>query len=112
MSMKKEISYKDFQKVELKIGKVIDVKEIPGAKKLYKLIVSFGDEKREAVAGLKEYYKPEELKGRKFVFVTNLEKKKIMGEESQAMILAAQDENGNLALLVPEKDIKEGAKIY
>ncbi len=112
IDMGKEISFKDFQRIELKVGKVIDVQEIPGAKTLYKLIVSFGDEKRQVISGLKKYYKPEELKGRKFIFVTNLEKKKFMGEESQAMILAAEDEEGNLALLIPDKDIKEGAKVY
>ena len=79
---------------------------------MYKLIVSFGDEKKQAITGLKGYYKPEELKGKKFIFVTNLEKRKFMGEESQCMILAAEDDEGNLALIKPDKDIKEGSRVY
>ncbi len=106
-----EISYKDFKKVEMKVGKIIDVIEIPKSKNLYKLIVDFGNEKRQAISGIKNHYKPEELIGKKFVFVTNLEKKKFMGEESQCMILAAEDEKGNISLIAPVKEVEEGSKI-
>jgi len=104
------VSYEDFSKVEMKVGKVIKVEEIPNSNKLYKLIVDFGNEKRIAVAGIKQQYKPEELVEKKFVFVTNLERRKIMGIESECMILAAEDEK-NIALLQPIKDVKEGSKI-
>jgi len=107
-----EVSFEEFKKIEMKVGKIEGVIDIPGAKKLYKLIVSFGDEKKQAITGLKGYYKPEELKGKKFIFVTNLEKRKFMGEESQCMILAAEDDEGNLALIKPDKDIKEGSRVY
>jgi methionyl-tRNA synthetase len=105
-----EVPYEDFAKLELKIGKVIQVEDIPGSNKLLKLTVDFGDEKRIIVAGIKQQYKPEDLLNKKFVFVTNLQKKKIMGIESQGMILAAED-NGTIALLQPIKDVKEGSKI-
>lgn len=104
------VSYEDFSKIEMKVGKVIKVEEIPNSNKLYKLIVDFGNEKRIAVAGIKQQYKPEELVEKKFVFVTNLERRKIMGIESECMILAAEDEK-NIALLQPIKDVKEGSKI-
>jgi methionyl-tRNA synthetase len=105
-----EVPYEDFAKLELKIGKVIQVEDIPGSNKLLKLTVDFGNEKRIAVAGIKQQYKPEDLLNKKFVFVTNLQRKKIMGIESQCMILAAED-NGIIALLQPIKDVKEGSKI-
>ncbi|MEM0243415.1 MAG: methionine--tRNA ligase subunit beta [Candidatus Aenigmatarchaeota archaeon] len=106
-----EITFEEFQKIEMKIGKVIDVQEIPQSKNLLKLVVDFGNEKRQSVAGLKTYFKKEDLIGKKYVFVTNLEKKKMMGEVSECMILAAIDDSGNLSLITPEKDIKEGSKI-
>ncbi len=105
-----EVSYEDFVKLELRIGRVVQVEDIPGSEKLLKLIVDFGDEKRIAVAGIKQQYKAEDLLNKKFVFVTNLQRKKIMGVESQCMILAAED-NGTIALLQPIKDVKEGSKI-
>jgi methionyl-tRNA synthetase len=105
-----EVPYEDFAKLELKIGKVIQVEDIPGSNKLLKLTVDFGDEKRIIVAGIKQQYKPEDLLNKKFVFVTNLQRRKIMGIESQGMILAAED-NGTIALLQPIKDVKEGSKI-
>jgi len=106
-----EISYNEFRKVKMKVGKVLEVEEIPGARTLYKLIVDFGNEKRQVISGLKQFYKPEDLKGKKFVFVVNLQKKKFMGYESQAMILAAEDSKGNVILIVPEKDVEVGAEI-
>lgn len=104
------ISFEEFKKVEMKVGKIVDVQEIEGSEKLYKLIVDFGNEKRQAVSGIKQYYKKEELIGKKFVFVTNLERKKIFGVESQCMILAAEDD-GKISLIKPDKDIKEGSII-
>ncbi|MGC8993438.1 MAG: methionine--tRNA ligase subunit beta [Candidatus Aenigmatarchaeota archaeon] len=106
-----EISYEDFSKIEMKVGKIIKVEEIPNSQKLYKITVDFGDEKRIAVAGIKQQYKPEDLLNKKFVFVTNLQKRKIMGIESECMILAAEDKNGTIAVLQPYKDVEVGSKI-
>ena len=106
-----DVSLEDFKKLDIRIGKVKDVQYIKGSKNLIKLIVDFGDEERQAVAGLKNYYKKEDLIDKKFVFVLNLERKKFMGEESQCMILVANDEKGNIILLQPENDICEGSKI-
>ncbi len=106
-----EVSLKDFQNLDIRIGKVINVEEIENAKNLLKLQVDFGSEKRQAVAGLKNHYTAEELAGKNFVFVLNLERKKFLGIESQCMVLAADDGKGNIVLLQPEKEIEVGSRI-
>jgi methionine--tRNA ligase beta chain len=109
--MAEEISFDDFQKLDFRIGKIIDATQIPNSKKLIKIIVDFGSEKRQAVAGLLKYYQPEELVGKKCVFLLNLQRRMLAGEESQCMVLAAENNEGNVTVLVPEKDIVEGSKI-
>ncbi|MEM5834429.1 MAG: methionine--tRNA ligase subunit beta [Candidatus Aenigmatarchaeota archaeon] len=106
-----EISFAQFKELDLRVGKVLEAEQIPNSRNLIKLIVDFGTEKRQAVAGLVGYYKPEELVGNKYVFILNLERKKFFGIESQCMILAAEDSKGNVVLIKPEKDIEEGSKI-
>ena len=109
--MSEEISFSEFQKIDLRVGKIIEANAIPDSKKLIKILVDFGAEKRQAVAGLLKYYKPEDLVGKKCVFLLNLQRRMLAGVESQCMILAAEDEAGNLSVLQPEKDIAEGSKI-
>lgn len=106
-----EISFKDFQKLDLRIGKIIEAERIPESRNLIKMIVDFGTEKRQSVAGLSQWYKPEELIGKKYMFILNLEKKKFMSVESQCMIFAAEDSKGNVVLVKPEKDVEEGSKV-
>jgi methionyl-tRNA synthetase len=106
-----EISFAEFQKLDLRIGKITEATKIPNSKKLIKIIVEFGLEKRQAVAGLLKYYTPEELVGKKCVFLLNLQRRVLAGVESQCMVLAAEDSEGNVVVLVPEKDIAEGSKI-
>jgi methionine--tRNA ligase beta chain len=95
----------------LRIGKITEANQIPNSKNLMRLMVDFGTEKRQAVAGLLRWYTPEDLVGKKYVFILNLQKRIMMGVESQCMILAAEDNEGNVAVLQPEKDIAEGSKI-
>ena len=109
--MAEEISFEEFQKLDLRIGKVIEATQIPNSKKLIKLTVDFGSEKRQAVAGLLKYYTPEQLVGKKCVFLLNLQRRILAGIESQCMILAAEDNEDNVTVLMPEKDIAEGSKI-
>jgi methionine--tRNA ligase beta chain len=109
--MSEEISFSEFQKIDLRVGKIIEASAIPDSKKLIKILVDFGAEKRQAVAGLLKYYKPEDLVGKKCVFLLNLQRRMLAGVESQCMILAAEDETGNVTVLQPEKDIAEGSKI-
>jgi methionine--tRNA ligase beta chain len=79
------ISFEQFKKIELKVGKVLNAEKIEGSEKLLKLIVDLGDERRQLVAGIAKYYKPQDLIGKEIVVVANLEPKKIMGIESQGM---------------------------
>jgi len=105
------MNIEEFQKIDLRIGKIIVAEKIKNSDKLLRLEVDFGNEWRQIVSGIAEYYTSEELIGKKAVFVLNLDSKIIRGIESQGMILAGEDESGNLALLVPDKEIKEGTKI-
>jgi methionyl-tRNA synthetase len=108
---KVEIPFEEFQKLDLRIGKITEANQIPNSKNLMRLMVDFGTEKRQAVAGLLRWYTPEDLVGKKYVFILNLQKRIMMGVESQCMILAAEDNEGNVAVLQPEKEIAEGSKI-
>ncbi len=108
--MSDKISIDDLMRIDLRVGRVIEVKDHPNADKLYVLTVDLGSEKRTIVAGLKQYYKPEELLGKYVIVVTNLQPKKLRGIESQGMLLAA-DDGKVVALLQPDKEVELGAKI-
>ncbi|MEM4703532.1 MAG: methionine--tRNA ligase subunit beta [Candidatus Bathyarchaeia archaeon] len=107
-----EIPFEEFQKLDLRVGKIVEASHIAGSRNLIRMIVDFGSEKRQAVAGLLQHYTPESLVGRKCAFILNLQKRKMMGVESQCMVFAAEDDRGNVVLLQPEKDIAEGSKIH
>jgi methionine--tRNA ligase beta chain len=106
-----EIPFTEFQKLDLRIGKIIEAAQILGSRNLIKMVVDFGSEKRQAVAGLLKWYKPEDLVGKKCVFILNLQRRMMMGVESQCMVFAAEDAEGNVVVLQPEKDISEGSRI-
>jgi len=106
-----EIPFAEFQKLDLRVGKIVEAAQVPASKKLIKLTVDFGCEKRVAVAGLLKYYSPEELTGKKCVFLLNLQRRILAGIESQCMILAAQDSEDHVSVLTPDNDIAEGSKI-
>ena len=106
-----EITFDYFEKIDLRVGKIIEATAVPSSKKLIQMQVDFFIEKRQCIAGIHKYYKPEELVGKKCVFLLNLQKRMIAGLESQCMVLAAEDEAGNVVVLQPEKDIVEGSKI-
>ncbi len=107
-----EIAFDEFQKLDLRIGKITEANQIPASRNLIRMTVDFGTEKRQAVAGLLQWYKPEQLVGKKGVFILNLQRRKMMGVESQCMIFAAEDDKGNVVVLQPEKDIAEGSRIH
>lgn len=106
------VTIEDFQKLDIRIGKIIKAERIPGSKKLLKLEVNIGNEIRQIVAGIAEMYKPEELIGKKVVVLVNLQPKKIFGVESQGMLLAA-DVNGKPYLLKVDREdeVPEGSKV-
>ncbi len=111
--MDNKIKIAEFSKLDLRVGKILNAEDHPNADKLYVLKVDLGESKeRTIVAGLKNHYKKEELKGRKAIFVSNLEKKELRGVESNGMILAAvSEDNKKIVILTPEKDIDAGTKI-
>lgn len=104
------ISINDFARVQLKVGRVLQAERVEGSKKLIRLQVDTG-ERRQIVAGIGTSYTPEELDGKNIVVVTNLKPAKLMGVESNGMLLAATDSEGVLSILTPEKDVKQGALI-
>lgn len=107
----KEITFNEFQELDLRVGKVLVAEEVAGSRNLIRMDVDFGDEKRQVVAGLKQYYSAKDLVGNKYMFIMNLQRKKFMGLESQAMIFAADDGKGNIVLMKPEKDVEAGSKV-
>jgi methionyl-tRNA synthetase len=104
------IGIEDVAKVELRVAEVKEAEKVPKADKLLKLQIQIGEEMRQIVAGIAEYYQPETLVGKKIIVVTNLKTAKLRGIESQGMLLAAKKKK-NLTLLTVDSDIPTGAKI-
>ena len=98
-------------KVQLRVGEVIACEKVKKSKKLLCSQIRIGDEVRQIVSGIANYYKPEEMVGKKVVVVTNLKPAKLCGIESQGMILAAGDDKDNLSVLTVDKDIIAGSEI-
>jgi methionine--tRNA ligase beta chain len=104
------ISFDEFKKLDLRVAKVIRAEKIEGSKNLLRLEIDLGSEKRQIVAGISQFYEPEDLIGKEIVVVANLEPKKLMGIESQGMLLAAE-KDGEPVILVPEKEVPPGTTI-
>src|SRR3989338_2563690 len=105
------INYEDFKKIDLRVAKILTAERIEGSDKLVKLQIGVGElGQRQLVAGIGKVYTPEVLVGKQIIIVANLESKKLMGLESQGMLLAASDEIGPV-LLAPESEVPPGAGI-
>ena len=105
-----QIGIEDFAKIELKVGTVLECKKVEKADKLLCSQIDVGEEKpRTIVSGIAKYYTPEDIVGRQVIVVTNLKPAKLRGIESQGMVLCAEDENGDLALITPCKSVKSGS---
>ncbi len=101
-----------FRAVELRVAQILNVEEIPKSKKLYKLSIDLGYEKRTIVSGIKEFFTPEELLGKRIVVVANLEAGQALRRESNGMLLAAGDgKKTTLSLLTPDRDIPLGCRV-
>ena len=111
-SEKPQIEIDDFAKVQLKIALVTACEKVEKSKKLLKLTVKVGNETRTVVSGIANAYSPEQLIGKKLTMITNLKPCKLCGILSEGMIVCAEDENGNLAYLSPEKDIADGSQVF
>ena len=108
--MEEIIDIKEFAKLDLRIGKIENAERVEGSKKLIKLEVDVGDETRQLVAGIAEEYNPESLIGKLVPILANLKPVKLMGVESQGMILAV-DVNGKPILLHPDREVPAGSGI-
>ena len=109
---KEPIDIDDFAKIELKIAKVLACEKVEKSKKLLKLTVKVGEETRTVVSGIALAYSPEEMVGKKLAMITNLKPAKLCGIVSEGMIICAEDKDGKLAFLTPEKDIDDGSQIF
>ena len=107
---KEEITIDEFFKTELKVAKVIDCEKVEKSNKLLKLTLSLGDEERTVASGLANYYKPEELIGKKVILVSNLKPAKLCGVVSQGMVLCAE-KDGKVVIVSPEVDMPEGSVV-
>ncbi|MDD5827867.1 MAG: methionine--tRNA ligase [Lachnospira sp.] len=108
---KPEITFDDFEKVQIQVGEVLKCEPVKKAKKLLCSQIRIGDEVRQIVSGISQYYKPEEMVGKKVAVVTNLAPRTICGVESNGMILAAMDDKNNLSVMTVDKDIISGSEI-
>lgn len=108
---KPEISYDDFMKMQFQVGEIIKCEEVPKSKKLLCSQVKIGSQVKQIVSGIKKWYSPEEMVGKKVMVLVNLKPAKLAGVLSEGMILCAEDEKGNIVLMQPEKDVPAGAEI-
>lgn len=106
-----KINIDDFKKLNIVVGTVERVEEIEGSEKLYRFAVNIGTEVQQILGGLKLAYSPTELVGKRVVVLANLEPRKLMGLESQGMILCASDQDGKPVIISPEKPVANGSII-
>ena len=108
---KPEITFEDFEKMQFQVGEIISCEAVKKSKKLLCSQVKIGSQVRQIVSGIKAHYTPEEMVGKKVMVLTNLKPAKLAGVLSEGMILCAEDEEGNLSLVTPEKEMPAGAEI-
>jgi len=106
----KEVTFDEFSRIDFRIGKVVEAQLVPGTKKLVKLQIDIGGQVKQSLAGLGDQYKPEDLKSRLVVVVTNLKPRQIFGLTSEVMLLAALD-GQTVTLLQPDKTVATGSKV-
>jgi methionyl-tRNA synthetase len=111
LELKDEIEFGDFEKMQFAVGEIISCEEVKKSKKLLCSQVKIGDQVKQIVSGIKQYYKPEEMVGKKVMVLVNLKPAKIAGVLSEGMLLCAEDADGSLSLMVPEKEMPSGAGI-
>jgi len=104
------VSFEDFKRLDIRVAKVLEVRDHPGADKLLLLKIDTGEKQKQIVAGIRNFYKKEELLGKQIVVIDNLEPVTLRGECSEGMLLAAQSEEV-ISVLIPDKPIREGSKV-
>ena len=108
---KAEITFDEFEKMQFQVGEIIACKAVEKSKKLLCSQVKIGSQVKQIVSGIRKYYTPEEMVGKKVMVLVNLKPAKLAGVLSEGMLLCAEDENGELALMTPEKTMPSGAEI-
>jgi methionyl-tRNA synthetase len=108
---KEDISFEDFQKMDLRVVTVLEAEKVAKTKKLLKLKVNTGVDTREIVSGIAEYYEPQDLIGNQVLMLINLAPKNIKGVDSHGMVLMAENADGALSLMQPQKTVKEGSTV-
>ena len=108
---KPEITYDDFAKLQFQIGEIVKCEAVPKSKKLLCSQVKIGSQVKQIVSGIKKHYSAEEMVGKKVMVLVNLKPAKLAGVLSEGMLLCAEDADGNLALMTPEKKMPAGAEI-
>ncbi len=110
-ALRPEITIDDFLKCDFRVGRILDAEKVPGSKKLIKFTIDIGLEKRTILAGIQEHYEPEALVGRQVVVIANLAPRRMMGYDSQGMVLAAEVD-GTLSVLTPlSEGLRPGAQL-
>ena len=104
------VSFEEFKKLEIRIAKVLEIKEHPNADKLFILKIDTGEKQKQIVAGIRNLYKKEDLLGKQIVVIDNLEPVTIRGVSSEGMLLAAQGDD-TISVLIPDRSIKTGTKV-
>ncbi len=106
------VNFNEWSKLDLRVGEILEIEDVPGADKLYKLKIDLGTETRILVAGLKQYYTKELLEGKRCIVFCNLEPKTLKGIESKGMILAAvNDDHSEVKLIQPDGEIELGSQV-
>ena len=108
---KPEITFDDFGKMQFQVGEIISCEAVPKSKKLLCSQVKIGSQVKQIVSGIRKHYTPEEMVGKKVMVLVNLKSAKLAGVLSEGMLLCAEDAEGNLALMTPEKAMPAGAEI-
>jgi methionyl-tRNA synthetase len=108
---KENITYEDFARLDIRVGTILEAAQVPKTKKLLKLLIGTGIDRRTVVSGIAEYYNPKDLVGKKVCILVNLAPKNLRGIESNGMILSAEDPEGNLSLIAPLLDFPDGSEI-
>lgn len=105
------VTIDDFVKLDIRIIKVLEAVRMEGSEKLLKLKVDIGGETKQILSGIGKSYQPEDIVDKNLVAIVNLEARKMMGEESEGMILATGDDLENITLIIPDKEVSAGSKI-
>ncbi len=109
--MKETVDFPTYEKLDIRVGKVVECEKVPKADKLLRFLIDDGMDKRTIVSGIAKFYKPEELVGKEVCFIANFAPRKLKGVVSEGMILSAQDSDGRLVVIGPQGEVAPGSSV-